>query len=117
MLYYLATAYSLYPRGLEAAYREACSIIVRLQDRGLRVFSPIAVYHPVARDCCLNGRDHEFWMRRCRPWIGDCDALIVAMMDGWEQSRGIAEERELFMRAGKKVQMIDPVTLSGIYGE
>ncbi len=114
MLYYLATPYSLYPHGLEAAYREACDITVRLQDRSLRVFSPIAVYHPVARECRIEARDHEFWLRRCRPWIEDCDALIVAMMEGWGKSRGVREETGAFMRAGKPVKLIDPVTLSGV---
>lgn len=114
-LYYLATPYSNYPGGIEAAYREACNIAERLRWRGDHVFCPVEVFHPLAAQTGVDKFDHEFWMECCDPWIKRCDVLIIAKIDGWEQSAGITHEREMFSNLGKPVRYFDPRKLFGRY--
>jgi len=40
-----------------------------------------------------------------------CDSLIVAHMDGWAESKGIAHEVEFFAKAGKPIFDLNPTTL------
>jgi hypothetical protein len=42
----------------------------------------------------INGRhiDHEFWMKQDIPMLARAERLMVLMIDGWKQSRGVAEE-------------------------
>ena len=62
-----------------------------MRERGEAVFSPIAHSHPIA----LHGHegDWETWAEFDRAVLGICTSLTVLMLDGWEQSRGIAAER------------------------
>lgn len=111
MLYYIATPYTRYKHGLEKAYAEASHLAVRLQDRGWRVFSPIAAFHPLARTTGIDPCDHKFWLTCCMPWIEKCDALVIAAMEGWMESVGITWERKMFSAMNKPIQIIDQLTL------
>lgn len=112
-LYYLATAYTKHPSGRERAFTEACMLQVRLRTQhALRVFSPIAYMHNIARSTGLNGTDHEFWMECCRPFMRASDILLVAKMQGWNESRGIAEEIEAFKAMGKQIGFLNVETLA-----
>ena len=60
--YYLGTPYSKYPYGLEMAYVEACRAAGRLIEFGIRVFSPIAHTHPIARLSNIDPLDYSIWI-------------------------------------------------------
>lgn len=47
-LVYLATPYSKYPRGIEAAFVDASRLAACLVRLGISVYSPIAHTHPIA---------------------------------------------------------------------
>ncbi len=110
-LAFLSTPYSKHPRGLDAAWREACDVSERLRRTGQRVFSPIEEGHRLAAETGVDPLDWEFWMACYEPWVKRCDVLIVAALDGWEQSIGVTAERDLFARQSKPISIIHPFTL------
>jgi hypothetical protein len=111
LLYYLCTVYTAHPRGMVVAYQEACEIAGKLLQQGVKTFCPIAHGHSLNAYMDIAPDDHEFWMGVDKFYIDQCNALLVACMDNWENSRGIAEEIEHAGLTGKKVFYLDPKTL------
>lgn len=96
-LHYLATPYTSYQGGLTQAFMDACVIQSRLRaQHNLRVYSPIAHSHNLARATGVDPKDHRFWMACCRPWMEISNVLLVAKLTGWADSKGIREELEFF---------------------
>jgi hypothetical protein len=102
-LVYLATPYSKYFLGHEAAFSAACGITARLMTYGIAVYSPIAHMHHVALAGDLDPTDHDFWTKVNRPMIDACHGLAVARIFGWDKSRGIEDEVAAFTAAGKPI--------------
>jgi hypothetical protein len=111
-LAYLATPYSNYRHGTVAAWMAACRIAGRLIKARQNVYSPIAHTHPVARYASIDPLDHELWLEFDEAMMERCDVLIVAHMDGWDQSKGIAIEVATFEAAGKPIFDLDPHSLT-----
>lgn len=105
--YYLATPYSRYPAGVDAAYAEACRVAARLFLEGVPVYSPIAHTHAIASAGDLPGH-FEQWASFDEAMISASIGMIVAMMDGWRESAGITAEIEICRRLGKMVFYLDP---------
>jgi hypothetical protein len=110
-LAYLATPYSRYKHGTVAAFQEASRLAGRLIKAGQLVYSPIAHTHPIARYGGIDPLDHAFWMAINQGMLDRCDVLLVAHLDGWKESKGIAIEVAEFERMGKPIFDLDPVTL------
>lgn len=110
-LCYLATPYTKYHLGIEAAFVHACEIAARLLKQGVRVYSPIAHTHPLAIYGNLDPLDHSIWLPFDEAMMDAADCLIVARMKGWDQSYGVKHEIEFFARESKPIIHIDPVTL------
>lgn len=110
-LIYVATPYSQFEGGLDAAFVEACQITARLIRYGVRAYSPIAHTHPIAIHGGLDPLSHDLWLEFDHAIMSVCDALCIAMMDGWEESYGVNYEREFFVLAGKPVFYLDPETM------
>ena len=108
---YVGTPYTNYPGGRGEAARLACVYAAKLMRRGLKVFSPIAHSHPIARYGGLDETDHFLWVAADRPFVEAANSLIVVMMDGWAQSRGLAHEIDEFIRQHKPILYVDPRTL------
>lgn len=106
--WYLATPYSKYSGGIEAAFRVACWQTGLLIRAGVPVFSPIAHTHPVAIHCRMDPLDHAVWMPADRPMMDAARGLIVCMIPGWRESYGVGVEIETFQRAGKPVIYMRP---------
>ena len=71
----------------------ASSIAARLMEEGYVVFSPITHGHSVADHLHhRNAHSHEFWMGQCLPMLEASDCMMILPIDGWRESRGIAEE-------------------------
>ncbi len=77
----------------QARYRAACLATAELMRHGLNVFSPIVHSHPLAELGLPS--DWGFWQRIDRDMLVRCDELVVLMLDGWRQSRGVTAEIEL----------------------
>lgn len=109
-LCYTATPYSKYPAGIEAAFQDAASLVGELLRQGLCVYSPIAHTHPVAVYGGIDPLDLSIWLPFDATMMAKSDALIVAMMQGWEASSGIRHEIEEFVIAGKPVFFLNVET-------
>lgn len=109
---YLATPYSLYAAGRNVAFRTAARLAARLIRRGITIYSPITHCHPIARYGALVSIQYD------RPWLSFDEAmlavssvLLVAHMDGWEKSDGMAHEIKFFERKHKPIFDLDPKSL------
>lgn len=94
--WYLASPYSKYPDGLDAAFREACRVTAYLIQNKIPVYSPIAHTHPVAIYGKMNPIDHDIWLPADLPLMNAAGGLIVVEMESWEDSFGIGEEIKAF---------------------
>lgn len=108
---YLATPYSKYPGGIQRAFADACELCGELLERGVMAYSPIAHTHPIAIHSGIDPLDHSIWLPFDRIRMDKADAILVAQMDSWEASFGVAHEIDVFKEAGKPVYYLDPVTL------
>ena len=107
MLYYLATPYSRYPRGIEGAYQMACRQAAVLLKAGIAAYSPIAHTHSIARYGNIDPFDHSIWMPFDTPFMKVCDALIVVKAEGWDDSIGVEMEIDAFEEAGKPIHYME----------
>ena len=110
-LAYLATPYSRWRYGLYDAYVVASVLAARLIRTGRHVYCPIAESHSIAILGGIDPLDQVFWRDRNLVIMAKCDCLIVAHLDGWEQSQGIAWEVEQFFLWGRDIWDLDPETL------
>ena len=104
---YVATPYSKYPHGTEEAYRMACRVTALLLKAGLPVFSPIAHSHGIAQIGGIDPVDHDFWVDADKAMLETAGALLVVQAEGWEQSRGMAHEIDVFTKAGKPIFVME----------
>lgn len=111
-LIYVGTPYSKWADGLDAAFVEASKLTARLMQHGLKVYSPIAHTHPLAVHGNIDPLDHSIWLPFDGAMMDKADAMIVAMMDGWFESKGVRHEIDVFNEAGKPVFFLNPADLS-----
>lgn len=111
-LAYLATPYSKYPGGIQKAFEDASRLAARLMRDGVKCYSPIAHTHPIALYGNVDPFDHSIWLPFDEAMMDVCNTLIVAKMDGWQESKGIAHEIAFFERFGKPIFHLDPDTLT-----
>lgn len=111
-LAYLATPFTLYRHGHERAARDAAILAARLLSAGLLVYSPIAYCFSLARAYKLNPLDLNLWLPIEERMCAACDVLIVAHLNGWDESAGIAREVGRFERARKPIYDLAPDTLA-----
>lgn len=90
--HYLATPYSRYPAGLEAAFVVATQICAGLLSRGIFAFSPVAHSHPAAVHGGLDPRSHDLWMPLELEFARCAAGLLVAQLPTWRDSKGIQME-------------------------
>jgi nucleoside 2-deoxyribosyltransferase len=106
--FYLATPYSKYKAGFDAAHIMACEQAALLIKDGLVVYSPIAHTHPIAMHGNIDPTHNFNWLALDAPLMDAACGIIVCMMDGWLESRGVQHEIEVFQRAGKPVYYMMP---------
>jgi hypothetical protein len=90
-LIYLASPYTHEdPIVMQERYERVCEYTAKLKRAGRYVFSPIAHCHGPA----LHGlpKDYEYWKGYCELMLPKCDEMVVLMLDGYMESRGISEE-------------------------
>lgn len=108
MFFYMATPYTNYPYGAEAAYKHACIEAAFLTAKGVPVYCPIAHSHGLAVHGGLPKFDHDMWMKIDRPFMEAARGLIVCRMTGWQLSAGITHEMETFDEMDKPILFMDP---------
>lgn len=105
---YLATPYTKYPHGLERAFADACRITAQLTQCHIKVYSPIVHCHSLCLYSDLDPLDYSIWKPINMAMLSICDPLIVAHMEGWDKSEGIADEVKVFEQLGKRIYDLDP---------
>lgn len=108
MFWYVATPYTRYPHGVDAAYRMACLEAANLLRLGLPVFSPIAHTHGIAEAGALQDEPLDYWLDVDGPFLRLAHGLIVVRADGWRDSAGVAREIAWFDACDKPVCYVDP---------
>ena len=110
-LRYLASPYTQYPGGMEQAFIDVAILAGRLFAIGIPTFSPIAHAFPYVKYGNLDPLDYPAWKPVQERLMDACDSLIVAHMDGWESSVGIAHEVAYFERSQKPIFDLDILNL------
>lgn len=105
--WYLATPYDKYPHGHDQAWVDACRMAALCWDNGIRVFCPIAGSHSVVPHIDPDMNTHERWMEYDYMFLDNAVGLIVTMMDGWRESRGIDLEIKYAGLYGKPIVYTD----------
>jgi hypothetical protein len=98
-LIYLASPYTHDdPLVMQERYELVCEYTAKLKRAGRYVFSPIAHCHGPA----LYGlpREYEYWKGYCELMLPKCDEMLVLMLDGYEESKGISGEVALAKELG-----------------
>lgn len=106
--YYLASPYSKFAGGIDAAFRLACEQTALLNRAGVDVFSPIVHSHAVAVHGGLDTMDHDLWMRLDQPFMDAARGCIFLLAEGWRESKGMAIEFAEFKYSGKSVIEMTP---------
>jgi len=73
---------------------------------GHTIFAPICHSHPIARFGLPT--DWSFWERQDREHLARCDEVVVLLLDGWRESRGVQAEIRLAENLGKPVRYLVP---------
>jgi nucleoside 2-deoxyribosyltransferase len=110
-LIYLASPYTLYAKGLPAAFEDVTELAAKLVGHGIGVFAPITYGHPMTVNGTVNACSEKIWYPLNDAFMHKCDALLVARMPGWNSSKGVAREITYFEMVGKPIFHINPETL------
>lgn len=90
-LWYLASPYTDDdPAVMQARFERVCQAAAVLMQRGMLVFSPIAHCHSINRYGLPPTWD--YWKQLDIALLSRCDGLLVLMLDGWKESRGVRAE-------------------------
>ena len=100
---YLASPYSHeYPSVMQRRFESVCKVAAALMAQGVIVFSPIAHTHPIAVQGSLP-RGWEYWEKFDTDFIQASESMVVAMMPGWKESKGVQAEILIAERLGKPI--------------
>ena len=103
-LIYLASAYSHPdPEVRLMRYWAAVKKAAELMKAGENIFSPIAHTHEIGL-ILGDSVDHSFWMAQDKEILRRCDKLLVLLLPGWSESKGVAEEIEFARSIGIPVE-------------
>ena len=91
-LIYLASPYSKYHGGMQAAFDKVVQKAGKLMLEGYKVFCPISHTHYIQDHVGDLGPDG--WLEQDFAVLDRCDELWVYMMDGWDTSYGVQKEIE-----------------------
>ena len=106
-LVYLASPYSHEDEAVQVRrYREAKDVTAALWQAGYTVISPILYTHDLSVSYGISG-GYEEWQRLDEKLIRAADVVLVLMLDGWRESKGIQAELKLARELGKTILSID----------
>lgn len=107
---YLASPYSSPdPAIRHQRFIAACEAGIRLFDMGISAFIPVVQSHPIAERMGDRHADHAYWMAVDLPLLAKAAKLIVLTLDGWRESRGVADKIEFAKDRGIPVEYMAPI--------
>ena len=105
---YLSTPYTHPdPDVMEERFRAACRVAWRLMNEGMVVYSPIAHNHTIVSISGVLPWGWDFWEKFDRHMIALSEKVVIVMIDGWKDSKGIKAEFDIAQELGKPVEFID----------
>lgn len=110
-VYYFASPYTSpcdYIR--ELRYLDVIKVATDLIRQDFTLIEPIAMSHQHAQRFGLPGT-YTFWQKRDRKFIDLCDAVMVCLLNGWDQSVGVTDEISYAKSQGKPVYYLNPSDL------
>ena len=106
---YLASPYSSpAPAVRHLRYTQAVRAAAFLMRQGHVVFSPIAHSHNIEMMGLPEPQSGHFWQQQDEPMLMTASRLLVLMLPGWSESKGIEWERRLAEKLGMPVSFIQP---------
>jgi len=107
---YLASPYAHHdPIEIQYRFHKVCEATVELMKQGEIVYSPIAHNHYLATQFFLP-RTWHFWKLYDLPMLNLAEAIWVLMLDGWQNSSGVAAEIAHAIQTDKPVIYIEELT-------
>ena len=104
---YLASPYSHDdPAVQEQRFQQVCRVAAAMMRDGQHVFSPIAHTHPIAQHGDLPGH-WQYWEAFDRWFIERCEKVVVLMLPGWKESRGVQAEIRIAEELGIPVEYLE----------
>ena len=67
--------------------------------------------YAMATEAGLPLTGHDFWMKADAPMVAAASGLIVAKMEGWQESAGVEHEIQEFKKTGRPIYYIDPTRI------
>lgn len=112
-VYYFASPYSHIKASIvNARYKEQQRLVAHLiKEFGLNIINPIEMCHNMQKRYDLPS-GYDFWMIRDRKLISISNAVIVALMPGWKESKGVTDEIAYAMSLGRAIYYLDPNDLT-----
>ena len=109
---YLAAPYSHPdPQVRKARYESATATAAKLARRGVIVFSPLTLTHPMDVLLADEGQTlgSDYWVGYDAAFMEICSEIIVLRLDGWEKSKGVSSELAFFRQRGRPITFMDPI--------
>ena len=104
---YIASPYShSNPEVIEENYKKVADLSAHLCSQGIVALSPIVYGHNLLSFKEMPN-DWIFWSNFCISLLKKSDELWVYKMDGWNYSRGVAEEIEYAIKNNIHVKYLD----------
>jgi hypothetical protein len=116
--WYIASPYTAFTRGgkkptdrvMHARAEQVAVYAGILLNGGEVVYCPIAHGHFIQQRFKLP-MTWEFWWKIDKVFLGQAQGLIVYQMDGWNRSRGVADEIKFAVETHKPITYVDPDTI------
>lgn len=89
-----------------ARFEASAGAAADLIHRGMFVYSPITMTHPIDLVMAAEGETmgSDYWCNFDEALMRVCDEMIILTIPGWRQSSGIARETAFFRAAGKPIR-------------
>lgn len=112
---YLAAPYSHADEGVRRwRYQMVTAAAASLVSKGLVVFSPITMTHPI--DILLADQGStlgsDYWVDFDVSFMHFCSEMAVLKLEGWQESRGIQREIAFFNASKRPIHYIEPFDIT-----
>ena len=91
------------PAVMDARAEVADHVAALLTRIGYEVYSPISSWHHISKEYSLP-TDYEFWKNLNDRMMLNSDRVLVIMLDGWKESKGVQDEIAFAERFGIEVK-------------
>lgn len=106
---YLACPYSHPdPKVMVRRFELANKVAGKLMLQGRVIFSPISHSHPIQQHLDPSYNTYDFWLKQDNSFLDIAKRLIVLMLPGWKDSKGVQAEIARAAEHGIPIEFIFP---------